>query len=61
MLPPSPRYYYSALPQNNIIKWFDIVLTEFRGGGVVGGDSITAVVLSVVFSLSKLLLNSVHL
>jgi len=46
MLPPSSRY--SALPQNNIIYYLDIVLTEFRGGGVVGGDSITAVVLSVV-------------
>jgi hypothetical protein len=44
MLPPSSRYYYSALPQNNL----DIVLTEFRGGGVVGGDSIPAVVVSVV-------------
>jgi len=44
--PPSSRY--STLPQNKIIKCLGIVLTEFRGGGVVGGDSITAVILSLV-------------
>jgi len=38
---------YGALPQNKIIKRLGIVLTEFRGGGVVGGDSISAVLLSL--------------
>lgn len=43
-----PSSTYSALPQNKIIKCLSIVLTEFRGGGVVGGDSISAVVLPLV-------------